>query len=151
MTRKSKSFDRLVDMLDVRRRREAMRDQLAPFLEVRRAAKIHRMILNGVPADEQAIARRLFDGTAQLHAAAALGAAENRDGLLHALFKFPFRARLHINLRDFGDHDGSLLVGRSYSLSPKCPANCPGMSFCRGSGELTSLELSMMPRITRMR
>src|SRR5215472_19383927 len=99
-------------MLDVRRRREAVRDQLAPFLEVRRAAKIHRMIVNGVPADEQAIARRLFDGTARLHAAAALGAAENRDGLLHALFKFLFRALLHINLRDFGDHDRSLLVGR---------------------------------------
>src|SRR5262249_44145417 len=114
-------------MLDVRRRREAMRDQLAPFLEVRRAAKIHRMILNGVPADEQAIARRLFDGTAQRHAAAALGAAENRDGLLHALFKFLFRAGFHINLRDFGDHDRSLLVGKSAIL----------FAFAKVSGQLS--------------
>src|SRR5215469_16602924 len=114
-------------MLNVRRRREAMRDQLAPFLEIRRAAKIHRMILNDVPADEQAIARRLFDGTAQLHAAAALGAAENRDGLLHALFKFLFRPRFHINLRDFGDHDRSLLVVKSAIL----------FAFAKVSGQLS--------------
>jgi hypothetical protein len=46
----------------------------------------------------------------QFHAAAALGALENRNRLLHALFKFRFGARFHINLRDFGNHDRSLLV-----------------------------------------
>jgi hypothetical protein len=52
----------------------------------------------------------LFDRAAQFHAAAAFGALKNRDCLFHPFFKFRFSTRLHINLRDFGDHDRSLFV-----------------------------------------
>jgi hypothetical protein len=40
---------------------------------------------------------------------------------------------------------------QSYSLSPKCPPNRPGKPSGQAAGELGSPELSIMPRITRMR
>jgi hypothetical protein len=41
----------------------------------------------------------------QVHGLAAFGALEDGGGLFHAGFKFGFHAGLHINLRDFQDHD----------------------------------------------
>src|SRR5262249_17210662 len=133
-------------MLHIRRRREAVGDQLAPFLEVRRAAKIVRMVLDRVPADEQTIAAWPFDRAAQLHAAAAFGALKNWDCLLHPFFKFRFSTRLHINLRNFGDHDRSLFVVLSaISLRRIVPPVAPPW------GEQAPPELSIMTRITAMR
>src|ERR1043166_65611 len=68
----SESFHDLGDVLDLRRLREAMADQLAPFGEVGRPAEIDRVILDRVPPHEQPVARRLLDRALQRHAGAAL-------------------------------------------------------------------------------
>jgi hypothetical protein len=43
----------LGDVLDIRRRGEAMADQLAPFLEIGRAAEIDRVVLQRLPLQKQ--------------------------------------------------------------------------------------------------
>src|ERR1700722_13103105 len=91
-------------MLDFGRRREAMRDQLAPFLEIGRTAKIDRVVLDGLPRNEQPVAGGLLDRAPQFHAFAALGALEDRRGVFHAGFEFRFYSRLDFDLSDFGDH-----------------------------------------------
>ena len=50
----------LDDMLDIRRRREAMPDQLAPFLEVGGFAEVLRMVFQCFPLHEEPIALRHF-------------------------------------------------------------------------------------------
>src|SRR5579863_5307685 len=82
-----------------------MRDQLAPFLKIGRAAEILGMVLDRLPGDEQAIAFGLFDRAPQLHGAAALGALEDRRSLFHAGLEFRFHAGLDFDLGNFGDHD----------------------------------------------
>ena len=76
-------------VLDFRRRGEAMRDQLAPFLKVRRATEIVGVVPDRFPGDEQPVARWLFQRAPQLHGAAALGALEYRRGPFHAGFRIP--------------------------------------------------------------
>src|ERR1700735_3388817 len=101
---RSKAFHSLADVLDFRRRGEAMADQLAPFLKVGGAAEIDGVGLDRLPFDEQAIARRLFDRALQLHAVAALGALEQWRGVFHAGFELGFHAGLDVDLGDFGNH-----------------------------------------------
>src|SRR5262252_3772623 len=45
----SKPVHRFAHMLDVRRRGEAMSNELAPFLGVRRAAKVDRVVFHALP------------------------------------------------------------------------------------------------------
>ena len=59
-----KSPHDLGDVLDIRRRREAVADQLAPFLEIGRAAEIDGVVLQRLPLQEQSVARRLSRATA---------------------------------------------------------------------------------------
>src|ERR1051326_354221 len=106
----SKSLPHLIDVLDFGRRREAVADQLAPFLKVRRAAEIDGVVLDRLPGDEQPIAGRLLDRALQRHAVAALGAAENRRSVFHAGLEFGLHAGLDVDLGDFGDH-GSAPAG----------------------------------------
>ncbi len=70
------------------------RDELAPFLKVGRAAKIDGVVLDRLPFDEQPVTRRLLDRALQFHAAAALGALEDRRGAFHAgsRIRLPCRA-----------------------------------------------------------
>src|SRR5579863_5389178 len=91
----------LSHVLDLRGRGEAMADQLAPFLEVGGTAEIDGVVFNRFPGDEQAIATWMFDRAPQFHAAAALGALENRRGAFHAGLEFAFHAGLDFDLRDF--------------------------------------------------
>src|SRR5262249_27643287 len=70
----SETLHHLAHMLDLRRLRKAMADQLAPLGEIGRLAKIDRIVLDGVPLHEQPIARRLLNRSLQRHASAALSA-----------------------------------------------------------------------------
>src|SRR5690242_16189947 len=96
-------------MLDFGWAREAMADELAPFLKIRRAAEIDIVVVNRVPFDEQPVAARLLDRALQLHAFAALGALEERCGLFHTGLEFGFEAGLYVDLGDFEKHLSSLL------------------------------------------
>ena len=82
-----------------------MADELSPFLEVGRAAEVDGVVVKRLPGDEQPVAARLFDRALKLHAAAALGALEDRRGIFHAGFELGFHAGLDVDLGDFGDHD----------------------------------------------
>ena len=105
-----KPAQHLRDVLDFRRRGEAMGDQLAPFLKVRRATEIVGVVLDRFPGDEQPVARRLFQRAPQLHGAAALGALEDRRRAFDAGFEFRLHAGLDFDLGDFGDHGSSRLI-----------------------------------------
>src|SRR5579885_244491 len=113
----SESAHHLRHVLDFGRRRKAVPDELAPFLKIRRAAEIDRVILHRLPVDEQPIARRLLDRAPQFHAAAALGALEDRRGLFHAGLEFAFHSGLDVDLGDFGNHASSLAVARLVRLA----------------------------------
>src|SRR4051794_4916525 len=56
----SKALERLDIMLNLGRSREAMADELAPFLEIGRLAEIDRVVFQGLPSHEQAEAARLL-------------------------------------------------------------------------------------------
>src|SRR4051812_16005394 len=102
--RPSKPLYRLAHVLDMRRLRETMADQLAPFGEIGRAAEIVGVVLDRPPLHEQAVAVRQLDRALELHAGAALCALEKRRRLLHAALEFRFHAGLDVDLRDFEDH-----------------------------------------------
>src|SRR5690242_5225729 len=94
----------LDDMLDVRRRREAVPDKLAPFLEVGGFPEILGVILQRLPLHEEPIALRHFMRTLQGHGLATLGTLEDGTGFLHAGFELGFHAGFHVDLRNFKDH-----------------------------------------------
>ena len=56
-----KPLHHLTDVLDLRRRGEAVGDVLAPLLEVGRAAKVDGVVFHRRPFDEQPVAVRLLD------------------------------------------------------------------------------------------
>src|SRR3712207_2416053 len=91
-------------MLDLGRTLEAVPDQAAPLLEIVGSPERDRVILQGLPAHEQPVAARLFDGALQLQAVAALSPPEERLGLGDAGLELRFHAGLHVDLRDFEDH-----------------------------------------------
>src|SRR5215471_16440927 len=94
----SKPVNRFAYMLDVGRRGEAMSNQLAPFLEVRRAAKVDRVVFHALPFDEKAIARGLLDRALKLHAFAPLRTLKNRRSLFDAGFELVLHSWLHVDL-----------------------------------------------------
>src|SRR5947209_7693448 len=96
----SEPLDDLRHVVDLRRLREAVADQLAPLGEIGRATEVDRVVLDRVPLHEQPVARRHLDRALQRHAGTALGALEQRRGFLHAGLEFGFRAGLHVDLRD---------------------------------------------------
>jgi hypothetical protein len=49
-----------------------MAHQLAPFLEIFRRSKIHRVVLDRLPCDDEQIAVRVLDRAFEPHAVAAL-------------------------------------------------------------------------------
>src|SRR5215475_8561548 len=108
----SETLQHLIGVLDLRRRREAMADQLPPLLKVGRAAEIDGVVLERFPANEQPIAARVFDRALQLDTAAALGPLEQRRGLGDAALELGFAAGLDVDLRDFEHHGGFLPVLR---------------------------------------
>src|SRR5688572_26212389 len=81
-----------------------MAHELAPFLEIGRAAEIDGVVLHRLPADNQSEAAGLLDRAQQRQRPAALGALEQRRGLLHAGLEFRFQAGLYVDLRDFQNH-----------------------------------------------
>src|SRR5215470_4431138 len=89
----------LLGVLDLRRLREAMADQLAPFGEVGGAPEVDGVALDRLPLHEQAIAARALDRALQLHPAAALGPAEQRRRLLHPSLELRFHSGLDVDLR----------------------------------------------------
>src|SRR5258708_36394611 len=121
MTRKSKPLQHLADVLHPRRRGKTVRDVLAPFLEIGRAAEIGRVVFHRRPFDEQPVAGRLLDRALQLQAVAALGALEHRRGVFHAGFELGFHAGLDVDLCDFGDHDGSIPAMRMRAYPSGAP------------------------------
>src|SRR5438105_1083710 len=88
----SEPLHHLGRVLDRGRLREAVADQLAPLGEIGGAAEIDGVVLDRVPLHEQAIAARMLGRALQLHAGAALGAPEQRRGLLHAALELGFHA-----------------------------------------------------------
>src|SRR5215212_4322999 len=81
-----------------------MPDELAPFLEVGRAAEVDGVVLERLPAHEQPIAGRLLERALQLHPLAAPRPLEDRSGLGDPLLERRFHARLDLDLRDLEDH-----------------------------------------------
>src|SRR5580693_875277 len=92
--RLSEPLDGLPGVLDRGRRLERMPDELAPFLEIRRFAEIHGVVLQRLPFDEEAEPARLLDRALQLHALASLGPLEDRRGLADTGFELRLEARL---------------------------------------------------------
>src|SRR5262249_19561450 len=105
----SKSPHHHADMLHLRRSREAMAHQLAPFSEIRRSTKINSVVLDRCPLDEQPVARGLLDRALQCQTSAALGASEHRGSLRHTRLELCFHAGLNFDLGDFENHDYSPL------------------------------------------
>ena len=68
-------------------------------------AEILGVVLQRFPLYEQPVALRHLVRALECHELAAFGALENRRGLFHAGFEFGFHSRLHVDLRDFEDHD----------------------------------------------
>src|SRR5258708_1291286 len=97
-------FHRLPCVLDLRRRGEAMSDQLAPGLEILRAAEIDGVVLQRRPLDEEAIAAGLLDRALQLHPLAALGPLEERRGLADRGLELGLEPRLDVDLSDLEFH-----------------------------------------------
>ena len=81
-----------------------MADQLAPFLEIGRAAEVDGVVLQRLPLQEQPVALRVLVRALQARALAALGALEQRHGAFHAGLEVFFHAGLDVDLGDFGDH-----------------------------------------------
>src|ERR1700680_2856131 len=99
-----------------------MTDELAPFAEIRRAAEIHGVVLDGLPTDKQSVACRLFDRAPQRQAGAALGAAEYWHGFGNAGFELGFHAGLDIDLGNFENHAISHCI---LARIPTCPPRYP--------------------------
>src|SRR5580704_15635954 len=91
-------------MLDLRRALKTFADELAPFLKIRRAAKVDGVIFERFPFDEQPVAARFLDRAQELHALAPLGAAEQGCRLGDAGLELSLRALLHVDLRNFKNH-----------------------------------------------
>src|SRR4029077_684447 len=83
---------------------KAVADELAPLLKICGFAEIFGVVLQRFPLHEQPVALRHFMRTLQGHELAALGALENRRGLVNSGFELGFHAGLHIDLRNFEDH-----------------------------------------------
>src|SRR5437667_4026685 len=98
------TLHRLLGVLDLGRRREAMADELAPGLEILRAAEIDGVVLQRRPLDEEAIAAGLLDRALQLHPGAALGALEERRGLADRGLELGLEPRLDVDLSDLEYH-----------------------------------------------
>src|SRR6185437_1763455 len=64
----------LGDVLDLRRRSEAVADQLAPLLEVGGLAEVLGVVFQRFPLHEQPVARRVLVRALQRHELAAFGA-----------------------------------------------------------------------------
>src|SRR5689334_11035690 len=79
-----------------RRRGEVRPDEAAPVLELLRAAEVDGVVLQGLPAHDQQVARRLLDHTLQREPVAAPGAQEKRRGLAHAGFEVGLLAGLDV-------------------------------------------------------
>src|SRR5690242_15466995 len=91
-------------MLDIWRRREAMTDELAPLVEIRRLAEILGVIFHRFPLHKEPVTLWHFVRALQGHELAAFGALEDRRGFFNAGFKFGFHAGLHVDLGNFEDH-----------------------------------------------
>src|SRR4051794_9043727 len=100
----SKALERLDIMLNLGRSREAMADELAPFLEIGRLAEIDRVVFQGLPSHEQAVAARLLLRALQLPAPASLRALEQRDRSPDPRFELRFRAGFDVELCDLQNH-----------------------------------------------
>src|SRR5436309_2848000 len=90
------SFDGPSRMLDLGRREEAVPRQLAPGLEVLRAAEVHGVVLQRLPFDDQPITRRLLDRALQIHPAPALRSLEERRRLGDTGFELCLEAGLDL-------------------------------------------------------
>src|SRR5579871_540010 len=99
-----KRLHRIDHMLHGRRLGEAMADELAPLLEVRRGAEVDGVVLQCLPLHEQPVAVRFLDRALELHAMAAFGALEDRSRLLDAVLERVLAARLYVDPGDFHDH-----------------------------------------------
>src|SRR3954463_5351036 len=95
-----------------------MPDELAPFLEVGRAAEVDGVVLERLPAHEQPVARRLLHRALQLHPLAAPRPLEDRRRLRDPLLERRFHARLDLDLRDLEDHAALPLKPRPAKSSP---------------------------------
>src|SRR4029078_3704417 len=104
LSRSEAAYD-LGDVLDVRRRRKAVDNQLAPFLEVGGFPEVLGMIFHRLPLHEKPVTLRHFLCPLQVHGVAAFGPLEDRRSFLHAGFELGFHAGLHVDLSDFKDHD----------------------------------------------
>src|SRR5215471_718285 len=88
----SKPVHRLLHVLDLRRRGEAMADEASPLLKFGRITETDGVVFDCLPAHEQPVAARLFHRTSQFHAMAALRALENRPFSLRLRTPLPSRA-----------------------------------------------------------
>src|SRR3954467_1930975 len=72
------------DMLHLGRGLEAVADELAPRLKVGRLTEIHRVVVQRLPLDKQAVAARLLTRAPELQTGAALRTLKQRNRLLHS-------------------------------------------------------------------
>src|SRR5829696_2713193 len=123
-------------VLDLGRALEAMADELAPFLEVGRAAEVDGVVLERVPAHEQPVSGRLLERALQLHTLAALRSLKERSGLRDPLLERRFHARLDLDLRDLEDHAPLLplrLVRQSLPAGPAAHKSGHAAEVCSRS------------------
>src|SRR4051812_28910753 len=81
------------DMLHLGRGLEAVADELAPLLKVGRLTEIHRVVVQRLPLDKQAVAARLFDPPPRLPTRAAPRPPEQPDPPPHSRPPTPLPAR----------------------------------------------------------
>src|SRR5580658_3960988 len=128
-TRDSEALQHPARVLDHGRPGEAMADQLAPFLEVVRAAEIHGVVLDRLPLHDQPIAARLLDRAVELEAVAALGTLEERRRLGDIGLELGLEAGLHLDLGDLVDHQEAAFAGCFQSAKLRPSAASVASSF----------------------
>src|SRR3954453_7508981 len=101
-------------MLHLGRGLEAVADELAPRLEVRRLAEIHRVVLQRLPLDEQAVAAPLLHPPPAVQTGAALRTLKQRNRLLHPGLERFFQARCDLELRNLQHHSALLACSRVF-------------------------------------
>src|SRR5262245_14773924 len=131
----SEPTHRLSHVLDLRRLRETMADELAPLLEIGGVAEVDRMVFHSFPFDEEPVAAGMLDRALQFHPLAALRAPEDRRGLGYAGFEFRFRPGFQFDQPKFDDHNDA-------PISPAISGSFAATSRARSTTTLACFQVA---------